>query len=205
MAVGKFACDRENSSGSSLAKVIWYNSKLWDFPDLIQRSSDFTGLSVQRGSQEEQRAHLTASHHHLLVLSVSQPSAISQSISGGPQGRTAAAAKSLQSCPTLCDPTGCSPPGSPIHGIFQARVLEWVAIAFFIRVGLASCYSAKMGSYFCLVFFFFTFCFRNFPLTCCPHPLHTQTPISRASTGISSRHLYFCNWASLLVGTEVPF
>ena len=35
-----------------------------------------------------------------------------------------------QSCPTLCDPTDCSLPGSSIHGIFQARVLEWVAIAF---------------------------------------------------------------------------
>ena len=43
---------------------------------------------------------------------------------------TAAAAKSLQSCPTLCDPIDGSPPGSPIHGIFQARVLEWGAIAF---------------------------------------------------------------------------
>ena len=35
-----------------------------------------------------------------------------------------------QSCPTLCDPMDCSPPGSPVHGIFQARVLEWGAIAF---------------------------------------------------------------------------
>ena len=42
----------------------------------------------------------------------------------------AAAAKSLQSCPTLCDPMDYSLPGSTIHGIFQARVLEWVAIAF---------------------------------------------------------------------------
>ena len=42
----------------------------------------------------------------------------------------AAAAKSLQSCPTLCDPMDCSPPGSSIYGIFQARVLEWGAIAF---------------------------------------------------------------------------
>ena len=41
----------------------------------------------------------------------------------------AAAAKSLQSCPTLCDPMDGSPPGSPVHGILQARVLEWVAIA----------------------------------------------------------------------------
>ena len=35
-----------------------------------------------------------------------------------------------QSCPTLSDPMDCSLPGSPVHGIFQARVLEWVAIAF---------------------------------------------------------------------------
>ena len=41
----------------------------------------------------------------------------------------AAAAKLLQSCPTLSDPMDCSPPGSSIHGIFQARVLEWVASA----------------------------------------------------------------------------
>ena len=42
----------------------------------------------------------------------------------------AAAAKSLQSCPTLCDPIDGSPPGSPISGILQARTLEWVAISF---------------------------------------------------------------------------
>ena len=42
----------------------------------------------------------------------------------------AVAAKSLQSCPTLCDPTDGSPPGSPVPGILQARTLEWVAISF---------------------------------------------------------------------------
>ena len=42
----------------------------------------------------------------------------------------AAAAKSLQSCLTLCDPIDGSPPDSSVHGIFQARVLEWGAIAF---------------------------------------------------------------------------
>ena len=42
----------------------------------------------------------------------------------------AAAAKSLQSCPTPSDPMDCSLPGSSVHGIFQARVLEWGAIAF---------------------------------------------------------------------------
>ena len=42
----------------------------------------------------------------------------------------AAAAKSLQSCPTLCEPIDSSPPGSPVPGILQARTLEWVAISF---------------------------------------------------------------------------
>ena len=42
----------------------------------------------------------------------------------------AAAAKSRQSCPTLCDPIDCSPLGSSVPGILQARILEWVAISF---------------------------------------------------------------------------
>ena len=56
----------------------------------------------------------------------------------GPAGLSvlspAAAAKSLQSCPTLCDPIGGSPPGSLIPGILQARTLEWVAISFSISL-----------------------------------------------------------------------
>ena len=47
-----------------------------------------------------------------------------------PAAAAAAAAKSLQSCPTLCDPIDGSPPGSPVPGILQARTLEWVAISF---------------------------------------------------------------------------
>ena len=43
---------------------------------------------------------------------------------------TTATAKSLQSCPTLCDPIDGSPPGSPVPGILQARTLEWVTISF---------------------------------------------------------------------------
>ena len=42
----------------------------------------------------------------------------------------ATSAKSLQSCPTLCNPTDGNPPGSPIPGILQARTLEWVAVSF---------------------------------------------------------------------------
>ena len=57
----------------------------------------------------------------------------------------ATAAKSLQSCPTLCDPIDGSPPGSPVPGILQARTLEWVAISFSkawkwkVKVKLLSC------------------------------------------------------------------
>ena len=60
-------------------------------------------------------------------------------------GNPAAAAKSLQSCPTLCDSVDGSPPGSPVPGILQARTLEWVAISFSsawkwkVKVKLLSC------------------------------------------------------------------
>ena len=50
--------------------------------------------------------------------------------SGGDGIPAAAAAKSFQSCPTLCDPIDGSPPGSPVPGILQARTLEWAAISF---------------------------------------------------------------------------
>ena len=46
------------------------------------------------------------------------------------QTNNAAAAKSLQLCPTLCNPIDSSPPGSPVPGILEARTLEWVAISF---------------------------------------------------------------------------
>ena len=64
-----------------------------------------------------------------------------------PKSLAAAAAKSLQSCPTLCDPPDSSPPGSPVPGILQARTLEWVAISFStarkwkVKVNLLSCIS----------------------------------------------------------------
>ena len=48
----------------------------------------------------------------------------------GNEAAATAAAKSLQSCPTPCDPIDGSPPGCPVPGILQARTLEWVAISF---------------------------------------------------------------------------
>ena len=55
---------------------------------------------------------------------------IKLSLSSSSSHPAAAAAKSLQSCPTLCDPIDGSPQGSPVPGILQARTLEWVAISF---------------------------------------------------------------------------
>ena len=52
------------------------------------------------------------------------------SLEKGKAAATAAAAKSLQSCLTLCNPIDGSPPGSPVPGILQARTVEWVAISF---------------------------------------------------------------------------
>ena len=54
---------------------------------------------------------------------------ISPALAGGFFTAAAAAAKSLQSCPTLCDPIDGSPPGPAVPGILQARTLEWVAIS----------------------------------------------------------------------------
>ena len=63
-----------------------------------------------------------------------------------------AAAKSLQSCPTLCNPMDCSPPGSSIHGVFQARVPERGALAF--SIGLLNQQEKN--------FFFFSFVSLDF-------------------------------------------
>ena len=65
-----------------------------------------------------------------LVLSIQKSDVIAKDISMFSDCAAAAAAKSLQSCPTLCNPMDCSPPGSPVPGILQARTLEWVAISF---------------------------------------------------------------------------
>ena len=66
----------------------------------------------------------------LFVTSLSIIISNKQSKSVRLSAAAATAAKSLQSCLTLCDPTDGSPPGSPVPGILQARTLEWVAISF---------------------------------------------------------------------------
>ena len=66
---------------------------------------------------------------HQRIKKKSNTKCPSNPISLSPAAAAAAAAKSLQSCPTLCDPIDGSPPGSPVPGILQARTLEWVAIS----------------------------------------------------------------------------
>ena len=68
--------------------------------------------------------------HNLATKQQSQIPLASDELNVRDSRPTAAAAKSLQSCPTLCDPIDVSPQGSPVPGILQARTLEWVAISF---------------------------------------------------------------------------
>ena len=85
------------------------------------------GLEREGNHSSRARAPLASARRHArcgLLCKTTRPA---------PQGSSAAAAaadKSLQSCPTLCDPRDGSPPGSPVPGILQARTLEWVAISF---------------------------------------------------------------------------
>ena len=66
-------------------------------------------------------------HSHLYPLTIEVKWL--QTIPAAAAAAAAAAAKLLQSCPTLCDPIDGSPPGLSVHGISQARILEWVAIS----------------------------------------------------------------------------
>ena len=76
----------------------------------------------------------------------------------------ASAAKSLQSCPTLCDPTDGSPPGSYVHGILQARTLEWTAISFsrwLMRYFKFIFWTKSSESGVCCFFFNYSFIFNG--------------------------------------------
>ena len=65
----------------------------------------------------------------MMLYSRKQHNIVKQ-LSSNKTSAAAASAKSLQSCPTLCNPRDGSPPGSPVPGILQARTLEWVAISY---------------------------------------------------------------------------
>ena len=94
----------------------------------INRSvfTSFILITLFRKGAKEPGTH--KSQEESLIPDHSCPQAFAYAIY--PASAAAAAAKSLQSCLTLCDPIDGSPPGSSVHGILWARVLEWGAIAF---------------------------------------------------------------------------
>ena len=108
-------------SNESALWIRW--PKYWSFGFSISPSNEYSGLISFRIDRFDHstiamvKFYVSALLGHGAQLSGQTPSA-------------AAAAKSLQLCPTLCDPIDVSPPGSPVPGILQARTLEWVAISF---------------------------------------------------------------------------
>ena len=86
---------------------------------------------LKRMNDHSENSHLYVSSSMTKEVRMHKKEKTISSINGvGKTRAAAAAAKSLQSCPTLCDPMDGSLPGSPVPGILQARTLEWVAISF---------------------------------------------------------------------------
>ena len=126
-------------SNESALHIRW--PKYWSFSFSISPSNEHLGLisfrmdwldllAVQGTLKSLLQHHSSKAsvlrHSDFFTVQLSHP----YMTTGKTIALTAAAAKSLQSCPTLCDPIDGSPPGSPIPGILQARTLEWIAISF---------------------------------------------------------------------------
>ena len=126
-------------SSESVLHIRW--PKYWSFSFSISPSSEYSGLISFRmdwldllavqGTLKSLLQHHSSKARILrcsafFIVQLSHP----YMTTGKTIALTAAAAKSLQSCPTLCDPMDGSPRGSPVPGILQARTLEWVAISF---------------------------------------------------------------------------
>ena len=113
--------------------------KLYKLCTVTAFSSDTNKTSLPLISfHSSLRKHNKSPHEIFLKFSVSLfPSfCLAKTLCQFMKYAAAAAAKSLRSCPTLCDPRDGSPPGSPIPGILQARTLEWVAISFMKYKGI---------------------------------------------------------------------
>ena len=127
-------------SNESALCIRW--PKYWSFNFSISPSNEYSGLVSFRMDWLDllavQGTLKSLRKHHSSKASVLRYSAFFTVQLSHPYMTTektialtaAAAAKSLQSCPTLCDPIDGSPPGSSVPGILQARTLEWVAISF---------------------------------------------------------------------------
>jgi len=140
---GKFGLGVQNEAGQSLTEFCWENAQViantssnntkdntWTSPDGQHRNQIDYIICSQRWRSSRQSAKTRpgadcGSDHELLIAKFKL-----KLKKVGKTTKPFAAAKSHQSCPTLCDPIDSSPPGSPIPGILQARILEWVAISF---------------------------------------------------------------------------
>ena len=125
-------------SNESALHIRW--SKYWSFSFNISPFNEHTGLISFRmewldllavqGLSRVFSNTIVQKHQFFSAQLSSQSNSHIHMTTGKTIALTAAAAKSLQLCPTLCDPKDSSPPGSPVPGILQARTLEWVAISF---------------------------------------------------------------------------
>ena len=125
----------ENSMDCIVHGVAKNQTRLSDFHFTLLQLSILPGEFHGRRSLDMTEhacmcAHARTHTHTPVISSFIHSGSNSTLISLLVQPSAAAAAKSLQSCPTLCNPIEGSPPGSPVPGILQARTLEWVAIAF---------------------------------------------------------------------------
>ena len=119
-------------SNESVIRITW--PKYWSFNFSISLSNEYSGLISFRIDWLDllavQGTLKSLLQHHSSKASIIWRSVFFIVQLSHPYMTTAATAKSLQSCPTLCDPIDGSPPGSLVSGILQARTLEWVAISF---------------------------------------------------------------------------
>ena len=112
----------------------WLTSFFWA-PKSLQMVIDSKPLTPWKESYDQPRHHVKKQRHYFVNKGPSSQGYGFPVVMYGCESWTikkaaaAAAAKLLQSCPTLCDPIDSSPPGSPVPGILQARTLEWVAIS----------------------------------------------------------------------------
>ena len=107
----------ELQAGITIGRRNINNLRYADDTTLMAENKEELRSLLMRVKEESERAGLKLNIKKTKIMA-SDPTVV------------AAAAKSLQSCPTLCDPIDGSPPGSPVPGILQARTLEWVAISF---------------------------------------------------------------------------
>ena len=110
------------SDATTHRPLCWIPSWLKDVHTHVEDPEGYQTQTQNQANQDDQSKE-TQKKCPIKVIQTTKRVGLSLSVS-------AAAAKSLQSCLTPCDPIGGSPPGSPVPGILQARTLEWVAISF---------------------------------------------------------------------------